>query len=166
MVGAGLSEGTGAACGMTKSGWTHGVVDGLASWLAVGTTERARALKPSLGTNIPPAVRSPILNRSRRLVNPAAISSRRFLAAFAISRYRAAETFSPSALKYMRRLPLNSSCHEEATDWTLTSCGDENTSAIARKQADILQYCLALCDNCQFPHMNLQAERPAERSPA
>ena len=42
---------------------------------------QARALKPRLATSMPPAVSNPILKRSRRLVSPAAISSRRFFAA-------------------------------------------------------------------------------------
>src|SRR5215469_11663814 len=55
---------------------------------------------------MPPAVSSPIFNRSRR-PSPAAISSRRFFCALSISFHRALETLSPNTLKYTACLLLS-----------------------------------------------------------
>src|SRR5580693_2222690 len=111
---------------MTTSGSRNGRVRGLAVWLP-GTQfwfvpglvfapelggllvvtpcplleldcPKARALKPFFAMSMPPEVSKPILKRSRRLVRPAAMSSRRFLAALHISLKRRRETFSPKTL--------------------------------------------------------------------
>ena len=115
-VGAGFRAATFCASGMTVSGSINGLVCGLAVWLP-GTQfwfvpglvldpelggllvcVWARALRPLLAISMPPAVSSPILKRSRRLVKPAAISSRRLFAASHISLKRRLETFSPKTL--------------------------------------------------------------------
>src|SRR5215469_9756035 len=95
-VGNGFSVGTDDATGSMGSASINDLVGGLAAcwdgmhrlfeppvdcWLYAD----ALALKPLLATSIPPAVSSPIFSRSRRLVSPAAISSRRFFAASSIS---------------------------------------------------------------------------------
>src|SRR5690348_58689 len=119
-VGVGVREATRRARGMIGSGSMNGLVGGLAVWLPGtqfwfvpvlllapelafpvidgSTCPQARALKPCLATNAPPAVSRPILNRSRRLVRAAAMISRRFLAALHISFQRRRETFSPKTL--------------------------------------------------------------------
>jgi hypothetical protein len=109
IVGAGFRLATGWAIRMIWSGSTKALVFGLAGSKDGTHTEfdpgERRALKPLMGARSPADVMSPILIRSRRL-RPAAISSRRFLAALSISLYRPLETFSPNTLKYTVSSPL------------------------------------------------------------
>jgi len=93
--------------GMIGSGWTHGVVAGLAHWLQLKKHRSGtRALKPDLATSMPALVRRPIFNRSL-LVKPAAMISCRFFIAVSISFHCALETFSPNTLKYTACLQLS-----------------------------------------------------------
>jgi hypothetical protein len=90
-VGAGVSEATGASTDNRGMFSTKGVVGGLFG-SSSGSTRPERvtgyALKPFFGMSIPALVSSPIFNRSR-LLNPAAINSRRLFAAvsFSFSRF-------------------------------------------------------------------------------
>src|SRR3954463_13019118 len=111
IVGAGpVSAERGVGCFTVGIGMfiTHGRVVGLAQVPQPLVPDRqlplphvsaqARELRPFLAISIPPAVSSPILIRSRRLVRPAFTNSCRFLKALYISFHRARETFSPFAL--------------------------------------------------------------------
>src|ERR1700752_4639591 len=85
MVGAGVSDATGASTGNRGISSWKGVVGGL---LGSSSTNPALvkgcALSPFLGISIPALVSSPSFSRSRRL-KPAAINSRRLLAAICLS---------------------------------------------------------------------------------
>src|SRR5688500_5126421 len=86
MVGAGVSEATGASTGSRGMFSWKGVVGGLLG--SSSSTNPALvngcALKPFFGISKPALVSSPIFSRSRRL-KPAAISSRRLSAAICLS---------------------------------------------------------------------------------
>src|SRR5439155_3235093 len=85
--------------GMMGMGSDQGVVGGLAHCpLLPPLRQSAQALNPLLATRKPAPESSPMRNRSRRFIKPAAISSCRFLNALYIWRHLARETFSPLLL--------------------------------------------------------------------
>src|SRR5438874_4101495 len=100
MVGAGLSAEMLVCClvGIMGMGSVHGVVCGLAHCPLPPLRQSAQALNPLLATRKPALESNPMRNRSRRFINPAAISSCRFLNALYIWRHLARETFSPLLL--------------------------------------------------------------------
>src|SRR5437764_14696379 len=100
-VGAGLSDDKVVCClvGRLGIGSDQGVVGGLAHCpLLPPLRQSAQALNPLLATRKPALESSPMRNRSRRFIKPAAISSWRFLNALYIWRHLARETFSPLLL--------------------------------------------------------------------
>src|SRR5687768_6929787 len=86
MVGAGVSDATGASTGSLGISSWKGVVGGLFGSSSSNEPRvlRGCALKPFLGISKPALVSNPIFSRSRRL-KPAAISSRRLSAAVCFS---------------------------------------------------------------------------------